>query len=84
MRVLIKDTKFCDVFETVDVYYEIRNGIEGIHLVPLRTDYCDVFILNISEYTSEHICKELLLKAYIDLSMYSYITIDEDEDEDEI
>ena len=34
MRVLIKDTKFCDVFETVDVYYEIRNGIEGIHLVP--------------------------------------------------
>lgn len=26
MRVLIKDTKFCDVFETVDVYYEIRNG----------------------------------------------------------
>jgi hypothetical protein len=77
MRVLIKDTKFCDIFEAVDVYYEIRNNIEGIHFVPLRTDYYDVFILNVSEYTSENICKELLLKGYIDLSMYSYITIDE-------
>lgn len=77
MRVLIKDTKFCDIFEVVDVYYEIRNNIEGIHFVPLRIDYYDVFILNVSEYTSENICKELLLKGYIDLSMYSYITIDE-------
>lgn len=77
MRVLIKDTKFCDIFEVVDVYYEIRNNIEGIHFEPLRIDYYDVFILNVSKYTSENICKELLLKGYIDLSMYSYITIDE-------
>lgn len=80
MRVLIKDTKFCDIFEAVDVYYEIRNNIEGIHFVPLRTDYYDVFILNVSEYTSENICKELLLKGYIDLFIFSYITIDKDED----
>ncbi len=84
MRVLIKDEDdILRVIEAVDIYYidEIAKGCNGLYIVPLRTDYLDIFIPNIDKYTSNNICNLLLEKEFVDLSMYSYKTIPEDEED---